>query len=245
MTTPATTTTTTTPAPGTTEAPAPGAAPGATTTTPATTTPAPGTTTTPATTTPAAAAPGTTTTTTPAATTTTEAGAPGAGTTTPAGTAPETYALELPANLEGSDLAGFQTWAKELGLSNEEAQAELDLRGDALTKQSAAWLAETQADTEVGGDNFQAAQTRARSVLDRYMPAGTPHGDRLRRAFDLQGYGNFAPLVVLFSRIGKDLAEDTGLTRQGGGGGHGPATTTEAAAAKLYDHPTSQPARSS
>lgn len=236
MTTPATTTPTTTPAP-TTETPAPGAAPGATTTTPATT-PAPGTTTAPATTTPA---PGTetTTTTTPAATTTTEAGKPGAAAA--AGGAPETYALELPANLEGSDLAGFQTWAKELGLTNEEAQTELDLRAEALTKQSAAWLAETQADTEVGGENFQAAQTRARSVLDRYMPAGTPHGDRLRRAFDLQGYGNFAPLVVLFSRIGKDLAEDTGLSRQGGGGGHGPATTTEAAAAKLYDHPTSKP----
>lgn len=127
---------------------------------------------------------------------------------------PEKYSLTLPDGgpLATEDLPEFETAARAAGLTNEQAQAALKARAGELTAQSERFLTETKAHPEIGGANLEAAQQRARGVLDKFLPADSSEGKALRSALDKTGYGNWAPLVLALSRIGKAMAEDTAVT---------------------------------
>jgi hypothetical protein len=127
---------------------------------------------------------------------------------------PEKYTLTLPDGgpLDAEDLPEFEAAARAAGLTNEQAQAALATRAGELTAQSERFLTATKAHAEIGGANLEAAQQRARAVLDKYLPADSAEGKELRSAMDKTGYGNWAPLVLVLSRIGKAMAEDKPVT---------------------------------
>jgi hypothetical protein len=125
--------------------------------------------------------------------------------------APDTYTLTAPDGMDAEELKAFETFARERGLSNEQAAAALEALPDALASQVSRFRADVEKHPEVGGDKLQAAQANALKALDHFLPADTPEGKALRRGLDVSGYGNYAPLVVLLARIGKAMGEDGGV----------------------------------
>lgn len=125
-------------------------------------------------------------------------------------TAPVKYELAKPehAVIDDSDLAAVTAIAKEKGWTNEQAQAAVNELNDSLVKQSQAFKADLDAHPEIGGTKFQAAQEHAMRALDRFLPSTSLEGAAFRTAMNKSGYGNYAPLMLLLSRIGKAMAED-------------------------------------
>lgn len=146
----------------------------------------------------------------------------------PAQQAPEKYELKLPdgAHLDASALERTAAWARERGLSNEQAQAVLEFANDQaqawLQSQRAEvqrlafeeWPTQLQADPEYGGARFNETAEFARRGFAKF---GTP---ALKQALQETGYGNHPELVKTFARIGRELAED-----QIEGGGKGGASS--------------------
>ncbi|WNK26133.1 peptidase [Providencia hangzhouensis] len=131
----------------------------------------------------------------------------------PVSTAPEKY--EFTAG-EGQELdkeavAAFEPIARELGLSNEQAQKIVDVYGSTIMpqiakQQEAAWQkqvtewAETvKADKELGSVE---SIGNAQKAMDQF---GTPE---LKQYLNDSGLGNHPELFRIFSRIGKAMSED-------------------------------------
>lgn len=130
----------------------------------------------------------------------------------PAGTpkAPEKYELTLPegGRLTANDLKGIEAVARAEGWTNEEAQARLNAHSEAIEAQSAAFLAETEADPTYGGEKLEETQRLARAVLEKVRPAGTPRGDALRGILNRSGYGNNLEVIAFLADLGKMMRED-------------------------------------
>lgn len=140
--------------------------------------------------------------------------------------APEKY--EFKATAEGQDLdaealATFEPVARELGLSQEQAQKLVDIYGKDIVpkleqKQAEAWQQQTEqwgndvrADKEIGGDKLTANIGMAQKALDQF---GTPE---LRTYLEQTGLGNHPDLVRCFMKIGKSMGEDS-MVMAGNGG---------------------------
>ncbi|EPO8223899.1 peptidase [Providencia rettgeri] len=112
--------------------------------------------------------------------------------------------------LDKEAIAAFEPVARELGLSNEQAQKVVDVYGSTIMpqiakQQEAAWQkqvtewAETvKADKELGSDE---SIGYAQKALDQF---GSPELNE----FLLQGFGNHPEFVRIFSKIGKAMSED-------------------------------------
>lgn len=140
----------------------------------------------------------------------------------PAG-APESYAeFTLPEgiSLDKAALEGFTPLAKDLNLSQEQAQKVVDLYAQkmlpqiqqAFADQKAqmveGWLQASMKDPEVGGSRFDETVSTARKALDAF---GTP---ALKAALDDSGLGNHPEVIRLLANIGKRISEDaTASTR--------------------------------
>ena len=128
---------------------------------------------------------------------------------------PETYEFKAP---EGSELdakliESFTPLAKELGLSNEQAQKVVDLvpqlqqriaeqQAEAWGKQVQDWAEAVKADKEIGGDNFQGSLVAVQKVMQQF---GTPE---LKQMLEQTGMGNNPELVKLIVKVGKAMSED-------------------------------------
>lgn len=130
--------------------------------------------------------------------------------------------LTLPTNagafVDEGDLREIEALAKREGWSQEDAQAHLAEQVTARQGATAAMMERAKAHTEIGGANLEAAQTNARAFMDHFLPANTPDGEELRRGLTKLGLANYPPLVVLFARAGKAMAEDSpafGSTKSG------------------------------
>jgi hypothetical protein len=149
--------------------------------------------------------------------------------------APEKYTLAIPEGAEAwfddTDLKQIEKLARKGGLTNEEAQDFVDDTADSLAEQSAAFRAITAADPDYGGDHLTETTRLARLALDAVRPAGTPHGDALRRILAKTGFGNNLEVVSFLADLGKLMAED----RPGGSGGGGGGGKRDPAAV-LYDN---------
>lgn len=140
--------------------------------------------------------------------------------------APEKYEFKAPdgAELDTEAVAAFEPIAKELNLTNEQAQKLVDLYGTRLTqaaeaqqsawqKQLDTWVTEVKSDKEIGGKAFDQNVDHAKSAIEKF---GTPE---LKKALDATGFGNHPELVRVFARIGKAMAEDTFVTSSAAAGG--------------------------
>jgi hypothetical protein len=129
--------------------------------------------------------------------------------------APATYALTVPegGRLDQADLDAFIQTARENGLTNEAAQAVLNEEAARLDAQAKAFRQLTEAHAEIGGANLEQAQAHANKALDHFVPASSPEGAQLRSFLTKTGYGNHPAIVVMLSRIGKAMSEDTPLAQ--------------------------------
>ena len=122
---------------------------------------------------------------------------------------PEKYNLALPKDslLDPTAIEEISSFAKENGLSNEEAQDILEGESVKLAahvdKLKEKWSTEWKNDKEIGGAEFEKNAELAKRVIDRF---GT---DGLKNELNKWGYGNHPELGRLLVKIGKAMAEDT------------------------------------
>lgn len=131
-------------------------------------------------------------------------------------TAPEAYE---PFDIDGQQFSeeqvqGFAATARELGLSQENAQkmfasmvptAREYLMKDLMVK-SKEWASLSAKDPEIGGADFEAKRGIASQAYKHYA---TPE---LRAILNGSGLGAHPEVVRLFYRIGKTMQQDTGVT---------------------------------
>lgn len=138
------------------------------------------------------------------------------------GEAPEEYAdFTMPEGMEVAKdaLELFVPIAKELKLTQEQAQKIVDIQAKMVVARTEAWnqtltqwQEATKADKEIGGDNFTKNVEVAQRALNTF---GTPE---LKTALNQYGLGNHPELVRLMVRIGNAIKED-GIVLPGSGGG--------------------------
>lgn len=112
----------------------------------------------------------------------------------------------------------FEPIAKELGLSQEQAQKLVDIypqiqqqQAEAWSKQVADWGEQVKADKEIGGDKFNASVGAAQRALDQFG------NTELREYLNASGLGNHPALVRFCAKVGKAMAEDTFVVPNQGG----------------------------
>ena len=129
--------------------------------------------------------------------------------------APEKYEFSTDegVELDSAALADFEPVARELNLTNEQAQKLVDaypkiLEGvqqrqtEAWQAQTEEWAATVKADKEIGGDKLTTNIGVAQRALDQF---GTPE---LKEYLNATGLGNHPDLVKTFVKIGKAMSED-------------------------------------
>lgn len=134
--------------------------------------------------------------------------------------APEKYEFK-PAEgqeLDTAALEQFEPIARELNLTNEQAQKMVDLYGtkimpmvqqqqaEAWQKTTEQWAADVKADKEIGGDKLTGNLSAAQRALAQF---GTPE---LKEYLEGTGLGNHPELVKAFVKVGKAMSEDGMVT---------------------------------
>ncbi|WP_320744120.1 peptidase [Enterobacter mori] len=129
--------------------------------------------------------------------------------------APEKYEFQAAegVELDNAALEQFEPIARELNLTNEQAQKLVDAypkilagvqqrQAEAWQKQTEGWAETVKADKEIGGDKLTANLSAAQRALDQF---GTPD---LKEYLNATGLGNHPDLVKTFVKIGKAMSED-------------------------------------
>lgn len=152
----------------------------------------------------------------------------GATTTTqePAKVVPEKYELKVPesSSINQSHLDKISEYAKQKGLSNDEAQALVDREHEVVesfkahqqeqfTERKNQWLEEVKNDKELGGENISETAILTKRAMDHFA------SDALKAELDSTGYGNHPELVRMLSKIGKAMSNDNRISS-----GTGPKT---------------------
>lgn len=129
--------------------------------------------------------------------------------------APEKYEFKAGegVELDTEALKDFEPVARELNLTNEQAQKLVDAypkilvgvqqrQAEAWQAQTEQWAADVKADKEIGGDKLTANLSAAQRALDLF---GSPE---LKEYLEGTGLGNHPELVKTFIKIGKAMSED-------------------------------------
>lgn len=133
--------------------------------------------------------------------------------------APDKYEFQAGegVELDAEALKDFEPVARELNLTNEQAQKLVDAypkilagvqqrQADAWQAQTEEWAATVKADKEIGGDKLTANLGVAQRALDTF---GTP---ALKEYLNGTGLGNHPELVKAFVKVGKAMSEDGVVT---------------------------------
>ena len=129
---------------------------------------------------------------------------------------PEKYEFKAPdgMTLDTAAVEAFSPIARELGLSQDQAQKMVDLYStqvasnqkaiaDGWGKQQQDWGKELSGDKEFGGDAFSSTRNNANAVLSKFASK-----DEIQ-AIQAMGLGNFPPFVKMLARAGKAMGEDS------------------------------------
>ncbi|MDR0250194.1 MAG: protease [Burkholderiales bacterium] len=127
--------------------------------------------------------------------------------------APEAYAFKAPEGVVLGDeiMTAYGEVAKELKLSQENAQKVLDKVAPLIAKEQAqaiettvdGWRESSKADKEFGGDKLGENLAIAKKGLDAYA---TPE---LRAMLNQSGLGDHPEVIRLFWKLGQTVKEDT------------------------------------
>lgn len=155
---------------------------------------------------------------------------------TPEKVVPEKYEFKTPEGeaLEGAFLGEFEGIARELGLSQEQANkvAELGVKmskdfgvqqEQAMASASEQWQASVTADKEIGGDKLPENLAIAKKALADF---GTPE---LSELLEKSKLGNHPEVVRFMVRAGKAISQDSKVVTGGAN-----RTAYETAATRMY-----------
>ncbi|MEC3731832.1 peptidase [Escherichia coli] len=144
--------------------------------------------------------------------------------------APEKYEFQVAegVELDTEALKEFEPVAREMNLTNEQAQKLVDVypkilagvqqrQVEAWQQTTEQWAADVKADKEIGGDKLPSNLSAAQRALDQF---GTPE---LKTYLNDTGLGNHPDLVKAFVKIGKAMSEDGMVT----GGNDGQRSAAE------------------
>lgn len=140
--------------------------------------------------------------------------------------APKEIKLELSKDsaLTNEELQAVSDYAKEKGLSQEDAQKLLDMREESVQRfregqtalveeRKTNWLNDLKADKELGGENFATSVSEASRVVKQFF------SEEFQKDLENSGLGNYKEFVRGFARIGKLVSDDKmvkGGVRSGG-----------------------------
>lgn len=144
--------------------------------------------------------------------------------------APKKYEFQAAegVELDTEALKEFEPVAREMNLTNEQAQKLVDVypkilagvqqrQAEAWQQTTEQWAADVKADKEIGGDKLTSNLSAAQRALDQF---GTPE---LKEYLNTTGLGNHPDLVKTFVKIGKAMSEDGMVT----GGNDGQRSAAE------------------
>lgn len=127
--------------------------------------------------------------------------------------APEAYSdFEIPESFEINDqtLSEYQQWAKENNLSQDQAQAGVNMvtrmreaEVAHWVEQQKTWVEQAKSDNEFGGDKFDENVSIAVKARDSF---GTPEFSEM---LDTSGLGNHPEMIRFLNRVGKAISEDS------------------------------------
>lgn len=107
-------------------------------------------------------------------------------------------------------LGEFKAVAKDLKLSQEQAQRLADLQAKSVAKQQeslrsvqAQWAEQSKSDKEFGGDNLKENLGVAEQALNKFAPP------ELRQLLKDTGLANHPDMIRTFVRVGKAISEDS------------------------------------
>jgi hypothetical protein len=165
------------------------------------------------------------------------------------GKAPAEYADFTPVEgtiVDEPTMAEFKTMAKDLDLTQEQAQQLFDFGGNKIKALAEApykawsdlqlkWQGEVQADPEIGGTNLEATVANAARVYqpgpDNPFVKNADEAEALKAALNTTGSGNHPAVVRLFARLGALLGEPASLS----GKENTEANTKPGEGASIYD----------
>lgn len=124
--------------------------------------------------------------------------------------APETYEFENADNADPAILDAYKGVAKELNLTQKQAQQMLDTVTKAADERAQAqrdeaiseWQESARKDKEYGGKNFDESLGTAKTAYEQFA------SDELKTLLDNSGLGNHPEVIRLFYRVGKAIGED-------------------------------------
>jgi hypothetical protein len=129
---------------------------------------------------------------------------------------PDKYDLKPPENspLPPKAVESLMSYAKEKGMTNDEAQALLERESGAvatyvdeqkatLDKLSEEWVSEIKKDPELGGNNFSKTLELSRRALEKF---GTPE---LKEELEKTSLGNYPAFVKFAVAIGRAMDNDS------------------------------------
>lgn len=145
--------------------------------------------------------------------------------------APGKYEFTAPegVELDAEAVAKFEPIAREMNLTNDQAQKLVELQTELVKQQVQqwdqtveTWVSAIKTDPEIGGEGMKQNITLAQRAISEF---GTPE---LKAALDATRMGSHPELVRVFARIGKAMAEDSFVQ------GRQPSNTKKSAADVLY-----------
>ena len=150
--------------------------------------------------------------------------------------APEKYEFQAPEGqtFTGDFLSAYEETARELNLSQDDAQKLIDKLSPVLEKGQIAqieavrneWTAQSRTDKEFGGDKLDENLAVAKKSLDLH---GTPE---FKALLQNTGLGNHPEIIRFLFRVGKATSEDTFV--KGGTGTQESPKDFNSMASKLY-----------
>lgn len=133
----------------------------------------------------------------------------------PEAVVPESYDLTMPeaSLLQTADIERIKAEAKELGLTNDEAQEYFDTQHKAVARFQESqlknvedirtgWVKSCETDAEIGGAEFKKNAELAKRVVDKYG------SEDFKKILNESGFGNHPEVLRTFVRLGKVMAED-------------------------------------
>lgn len=141
---------------------------------------------------------------------------------------PESYELKMPEGVELDTAAAgeFTEIAKELKLTQEQAQKVADIGAKMAQRQAeshanlvAQWTEQVKTDKEIGGDKLAENLGVARKAIETF---GSPE---LKDLLNSTGLGNHPEIVKLAFKVGKAISEDGFMTGKPKGAENDPAKT--------------------
>ncbi len=144
---------------------------------------------------------------------------------------PEAYEFKAPEGqeLDTAAVEAFTPIAKELGLTNDQAQKLVDLyaaqmanaakgQQDAFTAIRDGWVASVRNDPEIGGGKLEGNLAIAAKAIDQFG------GPELRQALNETGVGDNPAVIKFMIKVGKAISEDNFPRGSGGDPGGGKST---------------------